>query len=193
MPQKVWAIGEEVLAADFNAYVQQQVVPVFTNVAQRDAQWAAPPTGALCVTADTLTVWQYTGAAWVQYRQQTWYGYNANGQTISTGGSVFTMLNTPTLPPGDYLVSIAASYTYAQNTMPQISARVTRNAVAIGDAMNARGAQTATATARTPFTVATLVKADAGGNITWGLWANNDASTPAMGPAQITVQRVLGM
>lgn len=64
MPQKVWAVGEEALAADWNTYLQQQVVPTFTSTAQRDTQWVAPPRGALCVTTDTLTTWQFDGTAW---------------------------------------------------------------------------------------------------------------------------------
>jgi hypothetical protein len=45
MPQKVWAVGEEVLAADFNNYVQNQVVAQFPNVAARTAAIAAPVGG----------------------------------------------------------------------------------------------------------------------------------------------------
>lgn len=66
MPQKLWAVGEEVLAADFNPYVQNQVVPQFTSTAQRDAQWTTPPKGAMCVTQDTLTLWTYNGSAWTK-------------------------------------------------------------------------------------------------------------------------------
>ena len=65
MTQKSWAVGEEVLAADFNTYVQTQVVPQFTGTTQRDAQWAAPPNGALCVTTDTNTLWQRIAGVWV--------------------------------------------------------------------------------------------------------------------------------
>lgn len=64
MPFKVWAVGEEVLAADFQSFLQNQVVPVFPNVAARDASWIAPPKGALCVTSDTNTLWQFSGTAW---------------------------------------------------------------------------------------------------------------------------------
>lgn len=66
MPQKSWAVGEEVLAADLNSYLQSQTVPQFTNVAQRDSQWASPPVGAFCVTVDTGTVWQRTSGAWIR-------------------------------------------------------------------------------------------------------------------------------
>jgi hypothetical protein len=66
MPQKTWAVGEEVLASDFNTYVQNQTVPQFPNIAAR-ATWTAPPDGAMCVTTDDNLVWQYNGAAWVAF------------------------------------------------------------------------------------------------------------------------------
>lgn len=67
MPQKTWVIGEEVLAADFNAFLQQQVVPQFATPAERDSQWTAPPNGAMAVTVDTYSVWQRRAGAWVPY------------------------------------------------------------------------------------------------------------------------------
>jgi hypothetical protein len=70
MPQKVWGTGEEVLAADFNTYAQNQVVPQFTTTAQRDTQWAAAPNGAFCVTVDTGTLWQRIGATWYTPQQR---------------------------------------------------------------------------------------------------------------------------
>jgi hypothetical protein len=66
MPQKVWAVGEEVLATDFNTYVQQQIFATFPNVAARDT-WASPPNGAMCITTDTYTVWTRVSGAWVAY------------------------------------------------------------------------------------------------------------------------------
>jgi hypothetical protein len=65
MPHKLWAVGEEVLAADFQTYLQDQTVPVFLNVVERDT-WAAPPLGALCVTSANGKVYQYTSAGWVR-------------------------------------------------------------------------------------------------------------------------------
>ena len=64
MPQKSWAVGEEVLATDFNTFVQNQVVPAFGNVGTRDSQYTAPPNGALCVTTDTNTLWQRISGIW---------------------------------------------------------------------------------------------------------------------------------
>lgn len=67
MPQKTWVVGEEVLAADFNTYVQNQVVARFPTVAARDAAWpaATAAAGAVSVTTDTGTIWQVVGPAWV--------------------------------------------------------------------------------------------------------------------------------
>jgi len=90
MPFKTWAVGEEVLAADFNAYMQTQVVPQFASVAQRDTQWAAPPRGAMCVTTDTNCRWLFDGTVW-----RALYGakraYRNAAQNIATG--VWTVLN----------------------------------------------------------------------------------------------------
>ena len=64
MPQKSWAVGEEVLAADFNTYLQNQVVPQFPDTATLNTQWPAPPNGAVCVTIDTQSFWQRVGGTW---------------------------------------------------------------------------------------------------------------------------------
>ena len=62
MPQKTWIIGEQVLAADFNTYVQTQVVARFATVAARDAAWPAATAGAgaMSVTTDTGMMWVAT-------------------------------------------------------------------------------------------------------------------------------------
>lgn len=43
---KLWAVGEETLAADFNSYVSTQVVAQFANLAALKAGWTTPPDGA---------------------------------------------------------------------------------------------------------------------------------------------------
>jgi hypothetical protein len=48
MPSKIWVVGEEVLAADFNNYVQEQVVATFGTAAARDAAIVAPNEGQTC-------------------------------------------------------------------------------------------------------------------------------------------------
>jgi hypothetical protein len=86
MPQKTWVVGEEVLAADFNSYVQQQVVPQFPNTATRDSEWTAPPDGALCVTTDTYTTWMRQAGAWAGAGTRI-LGFASGGasQSIGTG------------------------------------------------------------------------------------------------------------
>jgi hypothetical protein len=63
MPTKVWAVGEEVLAADFNAMVQRQVVATFPNAAARTAAIGAPTPGMASYLSDTGRLEVYTDKA----------------------------------------------------------------------------------------------------------------------------------
>jgi len=91
MPQKTWVIGEEVLATDFNAYVQNQVVPRFATVAARDAAWPAATAGvgAVCTTQDTGITWVARGTpvAWVPQSLSVAGGLISLGSY--PGGTVF--------------------------------------------------------------------------------------------------------
>src|SRR5262245_53980923 len=64
MPFKTWAVGEEVLAADFNSYVQRQVVAAFPNAAARTAALASPTKGMLTWLDDVARYEKWDGAAW---------------------------------------------------------------------------------------------------------------------------------
>ena len=66
MPFKTWSVGEEVLASDFNPYVQQQVVARFATAAARTAAITAPVLSQL-TTLDTAPgiVQYWNGSAWV--------------------------------------------------------------------------------------------------------------------------------
>lgn len=98
MPQKSWAVGEEVLAADFNTYLQNQVVPAFTNVAQRDSQWAAPPNGAVCVTVDTGTCWQRIGGTWFRVFGRLGYNQRTTAMAALTAETTVGVDVTVTVP-----------------------------------------------------------------------------------------------
>jgi hypothetical protein len=59
VPYKLWIPGEEVLSADFNDYVQEQVVATFPTAAARTAALVAPNVGQPTHLTDsgTLEVW----------------------------------------------------------------------------------------------------------------------------------------
>lgn len=115
MPQKSWAVGEEVLAADFNSYVQNQVCPAFTNAAQRDSQWAAPPNGATCVTVDTGTLWQRIGGTWyTPFRRLGLVTRTTNGPA-TTAEAVCVSLTGVVVPAGR-LLRVVASFRAATGT-----------------------------------------------------------------------------
>ena len=65
MPHKVWAVGEEVLAADFNTFVQDQVVTTFPDIASLKA-WAAPNGAMAWVDATNQHYWRRAGAWWTR-------------------------------------------------------------------------------------------------------------------------------
>jgi hypothetical protein len=97
MPQKSWAVGEEVLAADFNTYLQNQVVPQFGTNALRDSLWPAPPNGAVCITTDTNTKWQRIAGVWYAAGQRL--GYAASPANAGpTGGATENVLAAIQLP-----------------------------------------------------------------------------------------------
>jgi hypothetical protein len=65
MPFKVWSIGEEVLAADFNNYVQSQVVSRFASAAARTAAITAPTLNQLTMRDDRPGfIDRWSGTAW---------------------------------------------------------------------------------------------------------------------------------
>jgi hypothetical protein len=116
MPFKTWVVGEEVLAADFQSYLQNQVVATFPTTAARDAAIAAPIAGQLCVTTDTGTLWQWTGAAW----RKPWgsgageLGTAAGNANATAGGSGWVAVPgaavTVTLPAGRRIRVDATAY-----------------------------------------------------------------------------------
>jgi hypothetical protein len=60
MPTKVWVPGEEVISDDFNAMVQEQVIPTFANASERDSKIPLPHVGQYCYQTDIATLLQFT-------------------------------------------------------------------------------------------------------------------------------------
>jgi len=64
---KTWAVGEEVLAADLNSYIQSQVVAQFPSASARSATLPAPAVGQCTVLATAPTVIEaWDGSAWTR-------------------------------------------------------------------------------------------------------------------------------
>jgi len=87
MPYKIWVVGEEVLAADFNNYVQEQVVATFTNAAARDAAITGPNAGQLCYLTASNELHVYTGTAWSTLMSR-WVSFTPN---VLFGGTAVTI------------------------------------------------------------------------------------------------------
>ena len=85
MPFKVWAIGEEVLAADFQAFVQNQVVATFPSAAARDAAITTPLDGQCCYLQDSHTFQIYRAGIWTAPSIPR--GIVATGPSVSAPGT----------------------------------------------------------------------------------------------------------
>lgn len=88
--RKLWAVGEEMLQADFQGYVADQVVAVFADTTARDT-WASPPNGAVAITTDTNTRWQRIGGAWQRFAPYL-AGSNTNTSDTSAYPSTGNLL-----------------------------------------------------------------------------------------------------
>jgi hypothetical protein len=64
MPTKVWVAGEEVLATQFNQYVQEQVIATFPNAAARTAAIPAPKDGMHTWLIDVERLEVFDGESW---------------------------------------------------------------------------------------------------------------------------------
>jgi hypothetical protein len=65
LPFKTWSVGEEVLASDFNPYVQQQVVARFATAAARTAAITSPVLNQLTSRDDSGgLIERWNGASW---------------------------------------------------------------------------------------------------------------------------------
>lgn len=114
MPYKTWAVGEELLAADMNAYIQQQVVATFATAAARDAAIPTPVTGQTCYLADALGHFVYDGTAW-RAMPKGRLGFLPGIARDATQGLTLHAQLSFTLPTAR-IVRVEASVQYAQIT-----------------------------------------------------------------------------
>jgi hypothetical protein len=62
---KTWSTGDTVTAANFQGYLQDQVIAVFATTSARDTAISSPSDGQFCyVTASTGTLYVYDNSAW---------------------------------------------------------------------------------------------------------------------------------
>ena len=62
---KTWSTGDTVSAANFQGYLQDQVIAVFATTSARDTAISSPSDGQFCyVTASTGTLYVYDNSAW---------------------------------------------------------------------------------------------------------------------------------
>lgn len=61
---RVWTTGELVDASNFNNYIQEQVIAVFSNTSDRDSQVSSPENGMFCFLLDSSTLQYYGSSQW---------------------------------------------------------------------------------------------------------------------------------
>jgi hypothetical protein len=107
MPFKIWAIGEEVLAADFQSYMQDQVVAIFPSAAARDAAYAAPKVGQVCYLTDVHALFVYDGVGWSQYGGVRTFSTALGAGAAGAGPLVLGTINIPAQPRPYSLEAVA--------------------------------------------------------------------------------------
>ena len=124
MPTKTWAVGEEVLAADFNTYVQRQIVATFANAAARDAAISAPTAGMVCYLNDTQALQLYTAGAWVNIGGTTKPAYGqitaTSGNFAQTALAITGLAGLPFTVPAGRRVKVTASGSLNATTPPTL-------------------------------------------------------------------------
>jgi hypothetical protein len=120
MPNKTWVVGEEVLAADFNTYVQQQVIAGFATPAARTSGLPAPVRGqasyiAAAGPSEGLEFWD--GVAWRKPWNQPWgllgtisLGVQSTGWDTVVRDITGLALTVPTAPNRALKISFYALY-----------------------------------------------------------------------------------
>lgn len=89
MPYKSWSVNEEVFAADFNNYVQKQVVATFPTSATRTTSLAGPQLNQLSML-DTApgAIDYWNGNAWAPVKGSVAAAQVAAGESTASGSYV---------------------------------------------------------------------------------------------------------
>jgi hypothetical protein len=92
MPNKTWAVGDELLATDINSYIQKQSVQVFSNAALRNTAIPVPTVGMIVFLADTGAIEVFTDkttpSSWRPPWNTAWgliYNNVFGGMTLGVG------------------------------------------------------------------------------------------------------------
>jgi hypothetical protein len=159
------APNEEIASAWGNT-VFDQSINQFASTADRDAQWPAPPDGALCYTAAETTLWLRRAGVWqtmiVTIPAPPRYGMRTPAAAVTSPSTANTAQKVPlaasvydqaaALAGGTYTCPVAGRYLARGSVSASIaaaliiSARVNRNGAVdtIGQAQNGTGANAAT-------------------------------------------------
>lgn len=95
MAYRQWTSGQLVSAADFQSYLQNQVVAQFASASARTAAWPSPPEGACSYLVDSDRIEGYIGGGW-----QPLAGPQASGTitipAVANGASYTAAVTLPT-------------------------------------------------------------------------------------------------
>jgi hypothetical protein len=87
MPFTVWATGTTVTAADFNTFLQQQVLTTWADLSALNAGIASPVEGMFAFTRDNDTLYYRSSSAWVATSLTADITSVVAGTALSGGGT----------------------------------------------------------------------------------------------------------
>jgi hypothetical protein len=117
-------VDGNIILASWGNELRDRSLQVFSSVAERDQQWAAPPNGAHCITLDTGAVWRRVGGVWAPMPGTMFQtGANTSGDVQPSGGGLRDTV-TVTLGPAPYPCRISVNCaTWFGNGTGQINAQ----------------------------------------------------------------------
>lgn len=78
-------VDGNIILASWGNEIRDRTVQVFATAAERDQQWAAPPTGAVCITVDNGFIWKRSAGRWAPV-----YGTVVLNQTFAVPDGGYT-------------------------------------------------------------------------------------------------------